>query len=574
MVRYLQKKLALSQRGAKDLVLAVIACAVSDLSLLFPVIILFTAVKDIMNAVNGNPFSPDWYMYGFGIAALIIVVALLYYIRYNATFLATYKESARMRISLAERLRKLPLSFFGKKDLADLTSTIMADSATMETAFSHWIPEFAGSIIATVLAGASLFAFDWRMALAALWVLPVSLAIVFFSRRVQQKAQKKLMDAKMTLADGIQEELEAARDIKAANAEAKYLLSVFNKVDAVREKNIRSEITTAAFVVSAQLILKLGIATVALVGGLLIKDSSLDLITFFVFLLVVSRLYDPISSVLQNLAAIISLASPIRRMNEINNQPVQTGASDTEIKSFDISFENVGFSYNDGESVLSDVSFTAKQNEITALIGPSGGGKSTIAKLAARFWDVDRGRITLGGNDISKIDPEHLLEYYSIVFQDVTLFNASVTDNIRLGRKNATDEEVLKAAKDAQCDLFAKNLPQGYDTVIGENGAALSGGERQRISIARAMLKNAPIVILDEATASLDAENETLVQEALSRLVKNKTVLIIAHRMRTVANADKLIFLKNGAVSEQGTPEALYKSGGSYYKMLEIQKMR
>ena len=512
------------------------------------------------------------WIYIVGMVAAVLLILFSYRWVYGATYYATYKESSVRRISLAEKLRKLPLSFFGKRDLSDLTTTIMADCTTLEQSFSHWIPEFFGSMISTVIIAVCLFIFDWRMALAALWVLPVSLAIVAFSGKVQNYFTRRQTEAKLAVADGIQEALETMRDLKSNNAEEKYLKGLDKKIDLQEKRMIASELGGALFVVPAGMILKLGIGTVALVGGMLLANNAITVLTFFMYLLVVSRLYDPLSSSLQNLAAIISTNIPIERMNEIENYPVQPGTAELRTHGYDIVFDNVSFAYNTGEQVLSGVSFTAKQGEVTALIGPSGGGKSTAAKLAARFWDADSGKITLGGTDVKTVDPEKLLSAYSIVFQDVTLFNNTVMENIRIGRQNATDEEVLAAAREAQCDEFVEKLPEGYQTMIGENGSALSGGERQRISIARALLKDSPVILLDEATASLDAENETHIQRAISRLVKGKTVLIIAHRMRTVEGADKLVLLKDGKVAEQGSPEELLAKGGIYAKMCQLQQ--
>ncbi|NCC44916.1 MAG: ABC transporter ATP-binding protein, partial [Clostridia bacterium] len=492
-------------------------------------------------------------------------------IQYNATYFSTYVESGVRRTALAEKLRKIPLSFFGKKDLSDLTSTIMADCAYIETASSHWIPALIGSMISTCLVAVSLFFFDWRMAIAALWVLPVAFLIVFFSRSVQHHIGSKQMDLKMACADGMQECLETVRDLRANNASTNYLKGLDGKIKAVEHHAIFNELTTAAFVVSAQMILKLGIASVALVGSVLLVDGSLDVLTFFMFLLLVSRLYDPLQMALQNLAAIISADINCGRMDEILFHETQNGDSHLSNVGNDIKFDHVGFTYNGEETVLKDVSFTAKQGEVTALIGPSGGGKTTVSRLAARFWDISAGKITVGGMDVSKTDPETLMSLYAIVFQDVTLFNNTIMENIRIGRKDATDEEVIAAAKLAHCDEFAEKLANGWHTMIGENGSELSGGERQRISIARAFLKDAPIILLDEATASLDVDNETLIQESLSKLIQNKTVLIIAHRMRTVAAADKIVVLKDGVVAEQGSPAELEKKDGIYNHMMAMQ---
>lgn len=568
MIKKIQRKFALSEQGAKDLIKGCIACALQNLSFMFPVGLLYFFVEDMMNGgVSGGRIA--FYIVGCVIALGLILLTTRF--QYNATYFATYIESGVRRITLAEKLRKLPLSFFGKKDLADLTSTIMADCATLETAFSHFIPELAGSIVSTVLVAVAVFFFDWRMALAALWVLPVSFAIVLLSYRAQDKLHKRSMAAKMACADGIQECIETVRDLKANNAENTYLKGLDKKIKAVEKRAIISELGTAVFVVSAQLVLKLGIATVALVGSVLLISGSLDVLTFFMFLLVVSRLYDPLQSALQNLAAIISTRTNIARMNEILDHPIQTGSDTLSNKGSDIVFDNVGFAYNTGETVLKNVSFTAKQGEVTALVGPSGGGKTTVSRLAARFWDIKKGKITVGGMDVSEIDPETLMSLYSIVFQDVTLFDNTIMENIRIGKKDATDEEVLAAARLANCDEFAERLPEKWNSRIGENGCELSGGERQRISIARAFLKDAPIILLDEATASLDVENETLIQSAISRLIKDKTVMIIAHRMRTVAGADKVVVLSDGKVAEQGSPKELEQNNGIYARMKKLQ---
>lgn len=534
---------------------------------MLPVMLLYFFVKDLLaNSLKGRaPF------YIIGSVVCLIIVALCTYFQYNSTFLATYVETGTRRITLAEKLRKIPLSFFSKKDLADLTSTIMADCTYLETAFSHFIPPFAGSLISTALIAISILFFNVKMAIAALWVLPVAFIIVGSSSKVQQKLTNKSMKAKIACANGIQECIDTVSDLKSNNAEDRYLVTLDKKIDNVETRALKSEFGTAVFVASAQMILKLGIATTALVGSLLLVKGEVDVLTFFVFLLLVSRLYDPMQTSLQNLAAIISTKTNVARMNEILDHDIQSGDTNLSNNGYDINFDNVSFSYNDDAKVLTNVSFTAKQGEITALVGPSGGGKTTVSRLAARFWDTSSGKITVGGMDISKIEPETLLSLYSIVFQDVTFFNTSILENIRLGKKDASDEEVLAAAKLANCDEFADKLPNGYNTEIGENGCNLSGGERQRISIARAFLKNAPIILLDEATASLDVENETLIQTALSRLIKDKTVLVIAHRMRTVESADKIVVLSNGSIAESGAPEELMKNNGIFKHMVDLQ---
>lgn len=567
MIEKLQKKYALSRQGAKDLVKGCVACFFQYLSLMVPIALLYYLVSDLM---NGDAGYRKWFYIG-GCVICVILILVTTWFQYNGTFFATYIESGVRRISIAEKLRKLPLSYFRKRDLADLTSTIMNDSAVLETAFSHFIPELVGSVASTTIVALGLFAFDVKMAFAALWVLPVSFAIVLSSSKLQQKLGRKQMDAKMACADGIQECIETVQDLKSNNAENEYLKGLFKKVDNVEKRMIVSEFGNAAFVVSASLVLKLGIASVALMGAYLLTRGELDVLTFFMFLLVASRLYDPLQGALQNLAAIISTKTNIARMKEILDHDVQTGSEKLTNKGYDIQFDHVKFAYDTSETVLEDVSFTAKQGEVTALVGPSGGGKTTVSRLAARFWDASSGKITVGGMDVSKIDPEKLFSLYSIVFQDVTLFNNTIMENIRIGRKDATDEEVIAAAKLANCDEFAMKLPDKWNSMIGENGCELSGGERQRISIARAFLKNAPVILLDEATSSLDVENETLIQSALSRLIKDKTVMVIAHRMRTVAGADKIVVLSDGKVVETGTSDELMKKDGIFAHMLKLQ---
>ena len=568
MIKMLQRKFALSEKGAKDLVKGCIACAFQNISFMFPVWILYMLVSDLM---AGGISDGRSVVYVIGCIVCVLLIMITTYFQYNATYFATYEESGVRRITLAERLRKIPLSFFGKKDLADLTSTIMADCTFLEQSFSHFVPELFGAIASTVLVGIGILIYDPVMAAAALWVLPVSFAIVALSSKVQKKLNDKSMDAKMACADGIQECIETVQDLKANNAQYRYLGGLEKKIRAVEKRLIATELGTAVFVVSASLVLKLGIATVALAGSVRLISGKLDILTFFMFLLLVSRLYDPLQSALQNLAAIIATGTNVSRMNEILDHPLQTGKTKLTNKGCDIEFKNVGFAYNSGETVLKDVSFTAKQGQVTALVGPSGGGKTTVSRLAARFWDAQQGKITVGGMDVSETDPETLLSLYSIVFQDVTLFDNTIMENIRIGRKDATDEEVLAAAKLANCDEFALRLPDKWNSMIGENGCELSGGERQRISIARAFLKNAPIILLDEATASLDVENETLIQTALSRLIADRTVLVIAHRIRTVAGADKIVVLSEGTVAEEGAPDKLMKQNGLYARMVKLQ---
>ena len=569
MVEKLQHKFALSRQGAIDMIKACIAVCLSDIVFMFPAGILYLLIGDLLDKKLD---SSRVLMYVAGTVIVLILIVVTQHIQYNATFLSTYKESGIRRTAIAEKLRKLPLSYFGKKDLSDLTTNIMSDCARMETASSHWIPELIGSVISTFIIGICMFViFDWRLALASFWVIPVSFVVLMTSSGAQKRAVKKNVDVKLKLSDGVQECLEAVRDLRSNNAQDRYMAGLEDKIKAVEKQALFTELKMSVYVSSAQMVLKLGIATTALAGGAMFASGDITILTFFMFLMIASRLYDPMQIALQNFTAIIATGVQCERLDEVLSHEVQTGSEKLTNNGYDISFEHVKFSYSDDTKVLEDVSFTAKQGEVTALIGPSGGGKTTVSRLAARFWDIDGGKITIGGMDISKIDPEKLMSLYSIVFQDVTLFNNSVMENIRVGKKDASDEEVMQAARMANCEEFIQRLPQGYQTDIGENGSELSGGERQRISIARAFLKNAPIILLDEATASLDVENETKIQQALSHLIKDKTVLIIAHRMRTIANADYIVVLKDGKAAEQGTPGELMEKDGVYRHMTKLQ---
>lgn len=572
MTRKLQHWFALSEKGAKDLVKAVFWCFVCNLALMFPIgVILFTAQHLLACMEHGGSSMDGFWLYvGFALAVLLLLFTL-HWFQYASLYISTYQESANRRVGLAETLRKLPLSFFGNRDLSDLASTMISDCSSLDQMFSHYIPQLFASIASTLVIGVCMFLCDWRMAVAVLWVVPVAVALTAGSKRIQDDFGTKNILNKRAVADCIQEGLETIRDIKACRRQERYLRDLEEKLSAMEGSAIRSELATGVFVCSAQAFLRLGLATTVLTGGALLLAGQLSFLYFLGFLFAAARLYDPLGLVLQSIAATFNTRLQIQRMRSILEQPVQTGTEDFYSTGYDITFNHVSFAYRNGAEVLDDVSFTARQGEVTALIGSSGSGKSTACKLAARFWDVSGGKVSLGGTDVSTVDPEALLRSYSMVFQDVVLFRDTVMENIRLGRRGATDEEVLRAAKDAQCDAFIRKLPQGYQTVIGENGSTLSGGERQRISIARALLKDAPVVLLDEATASLDVENESAVQAALSCLLRDKTVLVIAHRMRTVAGADHIVVLGDGRVIQQGSPSELMEQGGLYRRMVELQ---
>ncbi|RHV12474.1 ABC transporter ATP-binding protein [Clostridium sp. OM05-6BH] len=568
MIERLQHKYALSEKGTKDMLRAFVAVTIANLVLMLPVGLLYYLASYLLEGDVPRAKIP---FFTVSIIVVLILIAASTVFQYMSTFYSTYVESGVRRRTLAEKLRKIPLSFFGKKDLADLTNTIMSDCALLETASSHWIPELVGAIISTTLIVISLFFFDWRMALAAVWVMPLAFLIVLYSRKVMGKVYERTMQYRISCQDGIQEGLETLRDLRSYNMTDTYMSGLETKIKAVEKNAIFVEFTNAAFVCSAQMILKLGIGTVAVVGSVLLMNGQITVLTFFMFLLVVTRMYEPLQISLQNLSAIISADTNCKRMDEILSYEEQEGSEELTNDGYDIQFDHASFAYKDGEQVLSDVSFMAKQGEVTALIGPSGGGKTTVARLAARFWDNDTGSITVGGMKVTDIDPEKLLSLYSIVFQDVTLFNDTIMENIRIGRQGATDEEVMEAARLAHCDEFVESMPEKWNTMIGENGSELSGGERQRISIARAFLKDAPIILMDEATASLDVDNESFIQESISKLICDKTVLIIAHRMRTVNGVDKIVVLKDGTVAEQGSPAELKQTDGIYKHMVEMQ---
>ena len=573
MIRKLQHVFALSEKGARDFVKAVAWCFLCNVGLMLPVGVVMATLQYLLETLEtgGDP-AVKVLVYTAGAAAVLALLFLLHWFQYASLYLATYQESAARRIALAETLRKLPLSFFGTRDLSDLTSTMIADCSSLDQMFSHYIPQLFASILSTVFIGVCMFCFDWRMALAVLWVLPAAVLLTAGSKKLQDAFGTRNILTKRAVADVIQEDIEAIRDIQSCNRQEACLQELDRRLEAAEQSSIRSELITGVFVCSAQAFLRIGLATTVLVGAELLTGGELSFLYFLGFLFAAARLYDPLGLVLQNIAATFNAKLKIERMRAIQEQPVQTGVETCEPENFDIVFDHVKFAYRDGESVLEDVSFTARQGQVTALVGPSGGGKSTACKLAARFWDIQGGKITLGGIDISTVDPETLLKHYSFVFQDVVLFRDTILENIRLGRRGATDEEVYAAARAARCDEFVRELPEGYQTVVGENGSTLSGGERQRISIARALLKDAPVILLDEATASLDVENETAVQEAISRLVKDKTVLIIAHRMRTVAGVDHVVVLADGGVAQEGAPAELLAQNGLYRQMAERQQ--
>lgn len=568
----LQRRFALSAMGARDLKRGILYSTLLNLAFILPSIFVFIFFTDFLRPAFGRGEARyGWELYLSLAVAFSLVTALIAYMQYTSTFMAVYRESADRRIRVAEKLRRLPLAFFGRHDLSDLTSTIMADNTELEHTFSHAVPQLFASLISVVLIILSLCFYDWRLSVALLAPLPLAVLIHLGTRRLLRGRFQENYRLKRQVTEDIQQGLENICEIKAYSGEEAYLEALDHSLHVLEGEMIRDELLASACMHSSVILLRLGLAFVAILGASLLQAGELDLVAYLVFLVFGSSVYIPIEEVLNYSILLSYLDVRISRMRQIDEMPTQTGKAEVSVRRYDITFDHVTFAYQEGQEVLHDISFTARQGQVTALVGASGGGKSTIAKLAARFWDIDAGRITLGGRDISQIDPEALLAHYAIVFQDVVLFNASVMDNIRIGRSGATDEEVRQAARLARCEEFISQLPEGYDTLIGENGQKLSGGERQRISIARALLKDAPVILLDEATASLDVENETLLQQGLSELVRDKTVLIIAHRMRTIRRADQVIVLRDGRITESGSPEELLARDGDFAAMVAQQ---
>jgi ATP-binding cassette subfamily B protein len=567
----LKKKYALTDKGVLNTKKGAVWTVIVNLIMMAGMGILYLMMQNYMDTLTDGAALPNAWLFVGLLLAFVVLSFVTHLEQYRTTYGLVYNEVRDTRLTLAERLRRLPLGWFGKRDIADLTTTVMDDVNRLEHVWSHCLGYLYGAYISTAIIAVVLFIYDWRMALSCLWGVPVAFALLFGSRRISKRNSEKLKADSVAVSDGIQESLENVREIRATNREEQYLEGLFKKIDKREKTNVKGELVTGLFVNGASVIMRLGVATTILTGASLVLSGKIDFMLMFMFLMIITRVYAPFDQSLALIAEMFMSQVSASRINEIYDTPSAEGANEFNPEGHDIVFDNVSFSYDDHE-VLSGVSFTAKEGEITALVGPSGSGKSTCARLAARLWDVTGGSIRVGGVDISTVDPEVLLTDYSMVFQDVVLFDDTVMENIRLGKHGATDEEVLTAAKAANCDEFVMKMPEGYKTPIGENGAKLSGGERQRISIARALLKDAPIVLLDEATASLDVENETKVQGALSRLLAGKTVLVIAHRMRTVEAADKIVVLKDGKVAEDGTPKDLYANeNGIFRRMADLQ---
>ena len=571
---YFCERFGLSQEGSDNLLKGIIYTALVNISFMLPIglyaLLLYIWIGPLMGGeiIDAN--------LGFFIVCILVILGIIFafsWKQYHFVFITTYVESENRRINLGENLRKLPLSFFERRDLADLTATIMNDCTDLEHVFSHAIPQLLGSIVSLVLVAIGLLCFDWRLAVALLWVVPVAFIILYFSRKMVKRGGEIVMDDLLDCGDSMQECIESIRDLFSYNYENEYLSKLTKITSKIEKSRIKSELMASVGVIIGKVILNLGIVSVILVGSYLIMNGQVTIYTLLIFLIASATIYAPVENGLLFLTEILMMDIKIDRTKEIESLVIEGGLTDYSLDSYDIEFNNVNFNYDDLKDVLSDINFTAKQGEVTALVGPSGGGKSTVSKLAAKFWDPVSGEVSLGGQNLEELDSEKLLENFSIVFQDVILFNESIMENIRVGRKDASDEEVKEAARLAECEEFVLKLPNGYDTVIGENGELLSGGQRQRISIARALLKDANVILLDEATSFLDVENESRIQRAISTLIKNKTVIIIAHRMRTIANADKIVVLDEGRIVEQGSPDELIACDGLFKRMVELQKL-
>ncbi|MGJ0845291.1 ABC transporter ATP-binding protein [Tissierella praeacuta] len=569
MNRYFIKKYAMSEKGASNLSKAIFSRTILNFTKLFPPIIAFTFLFQYLGGFEGIKAQVELTLIKYLVIIVMMLVVMFIVARwdYKRLYTNVYMESANIRIDIANRLKKLPLSYFGKRDLTDIAATMMDDITLYEQIFSHSVPHIYATAISTTVISIMIFIYNWKLGLATLWVIPISLLIAYLAKKKQKKSLNKWFESSRKVFDDLQENIEQIEEIKSYNLEKKILSKFYQKLDKLKKDKVKVELVSGVSTGFAKILLKLGIVSVALVGANMFTSGEINVLVYIAFLMLTVSIYLPIEEIISYMAMIVMLDSVVSRIKEIKTMPIQEGKTRMHTKNYDIEFKDVHFGYED-YSVINGVSFEAKQGEVTALIGESGSGKSTLAKLAARFWDVDKGKILLGGEDISKIDPETLLKNFSIVFQDVVLFNASIKDNIKIGKKNASDEEVIKAAKAARCYEFIDKLPDGINTVIGENGQKLSGGERQRISIARAILKDAPIILMDEATASLDVENESLIQEALSELIKDKTVIAIAHRLRTIRNADKIVLLKEGKIEAVGNDEQLCKKSKYYKDML------
>ena len=574
----LQRFFALSDAGTRNLRSAVTFGTIINLFLMVPLGLSLYVLRYFLARIMQQGFQvPNVWAVSAAALAMIAVLFILEKLKYGRMYNGAYEEAANVRISLAESLRKLPLSYFGRRDLSYLTSTLLNDVTLIEESLSHAVPELFGGIISILIAAALLAFLDWRMTIALFIFAFAGFFIIVAARSVLDKKAKQAFAQKDLIYDSLQQMIDNIKVLKSSDKKAAYVQKLKDDITESTYITLKAEAVGGAFIFGSAAIVRFGFPLVISYGAYLLSQGRIELLTYIVFLLVSCRIFDPLTTVFMMLGEFFLMLIAVERKQAIVNYPKQTGSESFKPNGYDIRYDNVSFSYDErergaGEDTVSGIDFTAKQGEITALVGHSGCGKSTIARLAARFWDASSGTVSVGGVDVSTVDPETLLAAFSIVFQDVVLFNDTVYNNILIGNRNATKEQVLAAAKAAQCDSFIERLPQGYDTEIGENGYTLSGGERQRLSIARALLKDAPIILLDEATAALDPENETLIQHAIGTLIKGKTVIVIAHRLRTVENADKIIVLNKGTIAETGTHSELMEKNGIYRQMYRLQR--
>lgn len=574
----LKKIYRLTDEGNRAIIKASLCMCLFNLATLLPVILFALITDEMLNRYFGYTAGSISLWVYWGIALIVLgAIFLAYKITYRKKYLTSGKEDSILRMKLADKIRRLPLSYLGKRNLSDLTSVIMDDVAVAQNTLAIVATEFIGGLLSGIIALVILFFYDWRLSLCLAACLPIAAAVMALCRVISEGTNKRNKQKKLDISDGLQEYLENIKVLQTSPNMETYQKTLESKIKRLIPGQILYELLSGITISISYNTMRLGLGLVIIVGSTRLISGQISTVTFLLFLFIAVRIYEPLTKACEMLGELIYSLVSAKRIRDLLDYPEQTGQQDIQLSQqdiqlpqFDVTFDHVSFGYNQ-EDVIHNVSFTAKQGEITAIVGPSGCGKSTLCKLAARFWDVQRGSVYIGGVNVNKIDPEVLYKNYSFVFQDVVLFNDTIYNNIKIGKEDATREEIMAAAKLARCDEFIERLPKRYDTVIGENGKTLSGGERQRLSIARAFLKDAPIILLDESTASIDPENETKIQEAIGKLIENKTVLIIAHKLRSIVDCDKIIVLKEGHLLESGIHEELMEEQGLYHRLYSLQ---